>query len=147
MSISNNLFKASTGNVVSMLRSMTRLEFAAEAREIVAPARPLGGGSSVSVFKLFKFFPLVLVVIVFFAAIFSWTPDSSVVPAPAQAPAPVQAPAPAPAQAPVPVQAPAPAPVQIVVHVSTLIFKGDCVKNCSEEGRAHIRCGELPCSS
>ncbi|EKX91000.1 hypothetical protein HMPREF9997_00877, partial [Corynebacterium durum F0235] len=53
----------------------------------------------------------------------------------------------APAQAPVPVQAPAPAPVQIVVHVSTLIFKGDCVKNCSEEGRAHIRCGELPCSS
>ena len=133
MSISNNLFKASTGNVVSMLRSMTRLEFAAEAREIVAPARPLGGGSSVSVFKLFKFFPLVFVVIVFFAAIFSWTPDSSVVPAPAQAPAPVQA--------------PAPAPVQIVVHVSTLIFKGDCVKNCSEEGRAHIRCGELPCSS
>ena len=141
MSISNNLFKASTGNVVPMLRSMTRLELAAEACEIVAPARPLGGGSSVSVFKLFKFFPLVLVVIVFFAAIFSWTPDSSVVPAPAQAPAP------APAQAPVPVQAPAPAPVQIVVHVSTLIFKGDCVKNCSEEGRAHIRCGELPCSS
>ncbi|EKX91271.1 hypothetical protein HMPREF9997_00876, partial [Corynebacterium durum F0235] len=43
-----------------------------------------------SVFKLFKFFPLVLVVIVFFAAIFSWTQDSSVVPAPAQAPVPVQ---------------------------------------------------------